>query len=570
MNSDLEKKWLVKSDNKVVGPFSTEQLEDLLFKRQVALIDEVRDMGHRWLYIREIPELKVMAEKVRVELDKRSEQTRTVQSPMNTNIRSVSQTAELHISDQTKNIATFTDVNVSTQDIAFKEVQLKTNQTNKISTVAQFASASDPNVKAEVHKDKKRTLIYMSGLFIFALVGIFGFYFVKKSNQEKLEKAMFTKVRKYIIYGADTKAVEVFQKLTVEQQALIMPDILQIFPKLDSEGIINLDESLKTLQKSSNLTALQKSQIEIVQFNKKLNLNNLNDAKGHLIRARDFDPDSEIVKENEAILNYLENQNKESSDQFLNLFTKYNKGRYLFGYTLNHFKKPEMTDVELMEKIERYLLTRIEFKKELVLSQIILALKTNNLAITNGFVNDFTNTPLMLTQAFKTPSLIYAGIYKIDKILPIFVKYKAQLPAKSAGIIELYLSLEKGDVHTAQKAYDQIKSLLSIAEKNNCDIAINSTLNRYSELIAIEKSAAADQLNIASHLALLKTKKENKNPNTQTDLTVLKSEKNLISLWADLIMMNDEAPEKMRSFLQLNSTNAEDFIPYIEAMGRLE
>ena len=60
MNTDYENKWLVKSDNKIVGPYSFDQIEDFLFKRQISLIDEVRDMNTRWLYIREVPEFKEM------------------------------------------------------------------------------------------------------------------------------------------------------------------------------------------------------------------------------------------------------------------------------------------------------------------------------------------------------------------------------------------------------------------------------------------------------------------------------------------------------------------------------
>ena len=80
MNSEYEKKWIVKSDSKILGPFSVEFIEELLYKRQISLIDEVRDMDQRWMYIREVPQFKQLVENVRIELDKKSEETKTIQA----------------------------------------------------------------------------------------------------------------------------------------------------------------------------------------------------------------------------------------------------------------------------------------------------------------------------------------------------------------------------------------------------------------------------------------------------------------------------------------------------------
>jgi adenylate kinase family enzyme len=77
-----------------------------------------------------------------------------------------------------------------------------------------------------------------------------------------------------------------------------------------------------------------------------------------------------------------------------------------------------------------------------------------------------------------------------------------------------------------------------------------------------------DVLNISSHMSLISLKKENKRKDVESNLQVLKKEKNLISTWTDLIQLNDEEPEKVKSYLLLNSTNTDDFIPYIDLKGR--
>lgn len=574
MNVEIEKKWLVKSDNKIVGPFSFEQLEDLLLKRQVALIDEVRDMNRRWLYIREIPELKDMVGRVRNEIDKKSEQTRTVQSLTQKHSETLTgaqtKTAELQNPELTHLPSTFTNVTVEAEDIAFDDVEIQEKPTRKKKNNPQFVLSSDPQIQKEMRQNKKNAVIIILSALILTFTIIVGFYFFKKITQEKAEHALFTKVRRYVIFGADAKAIEFFQKLPENLQAKVLPDILTLFPKLDADGLIHLDQALQQILKTPNLSSLQKSQIELIEFNKSLNLNNINEAKGHLIRAKDIEPESESVKENEAILSYLEGQNKNSSEQFLNLFKQQNKGRYLLGYGLNLLKKSQAADSDVIEKIERYLFTRIEFNKELILLQITLSLKNAKLKEAEQFIIDFTNAPIGMSQKFKIPGLTYSEIYKIEKIYPNYEKFSSQLNFKSKGLVAIYLNLEKGDGYAAQKKYEEIQSVLSNYEKTNAQIAIQAAFNRYAEMVVIEKTTTPDQLSTASHLLLLKMKKDNKSTDLNRNIEALKKEKNLISLWAELLQMNESEIDKIRNFLLLNSATADDFIPFIEAKGRLE
>lgn len=71
----------------------------------------------------------------------------------------------------------------------------------------------------------------------------------------------------------------------------MLPDILTEFIKLDTEGNINPDKSLQLIKQVPNLSPVQKSQIELIQFNKYLQLNKLKEAKGFLVNAMDLDLD---------------------------------------------------------------------------------------------------------------------------------------------------------------------------------------------------------------------------------------------------------------------------------------
>ena len=569
-NADYEKKWLVKSDHKIMGPFSTDILEELLFKRQIALIDEVRDMNQRWMYIREISELKSMAEKVRIELSKKSEETMTMQSGSTATVYQ----NEINMPSQDiSNVPTsFTGIDDEVQDISFNDVsipKLEIENKKPLQKKFQFVSKNDPKIQTEISVKNNKTIYLISAVVVSILISIVGIYFYKKNIQNKYEQSALMRIRKLTIYGADQKATEAFQKLPEHLQSRILPDILVLFLRLDNEGTINLEETLNLVEKKE-LNNQQRAQVELIQFNKKIALNEISIAKGHLIAAKDADPDSDIVKENEAILNYLDNQFKTSSEQFLNLFNSNNKGRHLFGMALNHLKEPSMSDNQLIEKIERYLSTRIEFKKELTFIRLYLGLKNENSNAIKNYTLDFLNTPVQLSSQFKIPGLVFSSIYKFDKIILYYEKIKQQLDPKLLALIELHLFLEKGDGYSAQKQYDSIQGRLSILERHNTQIAIQSVLNRYGEALAIEKVSQPAELNTASHLALLRLKKENKNSNFESNMNALKNEKNLISLWAELMSFNDNEYDKIKKFIQLNSTTAEDFLPVIEAKARLD
>ena len=559
----IEKKWLIKSDNKVVGPYSADQLENLLLQRQIALIDEVRDMHQRWLYIREVPELKEMTEIVRVELDKRSEQTRTFQSTSvsNTSTGTFSQTmtAESTSIDFTNfSNPAFTDVQVEAREIPFNEVEKKKivdverkNQQQK----HKFVFSADPVVAKDIGKAKRLRIYTLIFAVLFMIVTTASYSFYKKYSQEKIERALITKVRRLVLIGADTKAIIAYQQLPEVLQHKVLPDILTEFIKLDVEGVINPNKSLQLIKQIPNLSLVQKSQIELIEFNKYLQLNKLKEAKGFLVNAMDLDPDSDIVRENSAILSYLESQYKESSAQFLYLFNKLNKGRFLYGYALNHFKDPQISDLELLEKIERYFSTRVEYQKELTLVQIVLAIKIGNLAVANTYFSDFLKAPVRLSHKFKTSGLVSDIIYKIDKVIPYFDKAKGQLNLKSVVLAALFLNLEKKDAYAAQKIFDQTQAQLSLTDKLNSQIAIYSVLNKNSEMIALEKASDPTLLNLASHLSLFIAKNELKISDTEENLKNLKQQKNIISLWADIMAFKSDELDKIKTFTHNNLSN---------------
>lgn len=71
------KNWLVKSSTKILGPFTRDEVMSLLTRRQITIIDEVRQPEGRWNYIRENRHFKEIVKSLRYEQDHSREDTMT-------------------------------------------------------------------------------------------------------------------------------------------------------------------------------------------------------------------------------------------------------------------------------------------------------------------------------------------------------------------------------------------------------------------------------------------------------------------------------------------------------------
>lgn len=69
--------WLVKSLGHILGPYTTEELEEALRSQKVTLIDEVKQPKSRWKFIRETTELLPIVEEIRNSILQKKEATNT-------------------------------------------------------------------------------------------------------------------------------------------------------------------------------------------------------------------------------------------------------------------------------------------------------------------------------------------------------------------------------------------------------------------------------------------------------------------------------------------------------------
>lgn len=597
MQTAADRKWMIKSENKVLGPYSFDQIEDLLKKKQISLIDEVRDMDTRWMYIREAEALKAIVDEIREELARVDDHTKTYQTRTSQGLtKTGTVTQELMVENTKFEMPMFT--NVSVEDAEYTEedtaapvaaalpaaVPVKPLQPvpekTKTKAPPQYVSSADPVVHSQIRERSKLTLMILISILLGVIVIAGGSQFYQNKEKKKEEQQSIAAIRKYSLYGLENKVVEIFGNMSPEVQRQILPEIIPMIPKLDSVGYINGSQTISNLKSNPGVNDQRKALLDIVQFIQSLQDQDLKKARESLIRAKDLDPSSELIKENDAILSFYEGKFDNATKTFSELFQTAKKGRWLFGWAVSELSKATAnSEVEslLNHEITMYTDSHIDFKKELLLINMLLDKRTNREERFNNDYKSFVAMPLNFRQKFQVPLSVFGGIYSMFTLRPTFEKLKLFLSATPKLVVETHIKLELGEVSAAQTLYSTYNTLIEDpAERANLRLQLDYALKDYSAVVAQEKTLDISKLNTASHYVLLLAKQRAGNNSAATliddgitkHVNYLRTENNVLGLWAQLLAIAE--PAKKASFVQANSGAGEDFIPFLEIKGSSE
>lgn len=188
-NNQLTKNWLVKSSTKILGPFTREEVVVLLTRRQITIIDEVRQPEGRWNYIRDNRYFKEVVKSLRYEQDHSREDTMTSTSTIGT--ASITKTEAPVIADE------FTPTPVTpakappprSQKPDLKDVTPANGEAiprpHGGAATKSYGTLSDQRVQ---NKIQKQNVLLRGILFAIAVVAIVfvGFTYLKKEKRTDL------------------------------------------------------------------------------------------------------------------------------------------------------------------------------------------------------------------------------------------------------------------------------------------------------------------------------------------------------------------------------------------------
>ena len=567
----MDRKWVIKSDNKILGPYSFDQIEDLLKKKQISIIDEVRDMKNRWLYIRECPELQAIVEEIRLKLSKNDDHTRTVQT-RHSFTGTASKTQEINEFTTTNTPPkAFTDVSVGdVQDIDFsEEIILKPKDpVSKSILTQQYAHKSDPITQVELKQSSHHIKIALIGFFIVLAGGGYLTYHLKQKDKQQQEMATLGQLRKYYLFGLENKFIDLFSRVNANQQSQILPQVIPLWPKLDQAGLIQLKEQVSRIKLKAGLSTEQKAQLELVDFNNAMLLKDLKKARESIIKARDVDPANETAKENDAILSFSEGLYKNSSDLFLQLYKVNPKGRYLFGYAINELKLNRENDTYILDEVKKYSQKNYDYKKELLLIGLLVSKKLKLEDSFKSLYAEVVNFPIKFKDQFFISYSVAGSFYEGQHLVAVFEELQSYLSFNEKSEIEIHVRLENNEPVQAEKIYKNTQSSFAQnAQKMNTQISIDSGLKNYEKVLLSEKMIVSDQLNLAAQFSLIdaKLKLGLPEPEFSPQVSYFKNQGPFWATWVTLL--TEKVKNKEILYMQSNESSVSDLKIYLEAKG---
>lgn len=560
-----QNKWLIKSDYKILGPYSYEQVEDLIMKKQISLIDEVRDMDLRWTYVREVTDFKPLVEAVREEIDKKSDLTRTVQTSQN--LQRTSTGTEVSETLTGAHRLDFSQVELpavpnepsavpSSLEVTQKENGRKKNRLSSL-------GAAQVNEKPKLSFGLK---ILMAAIAIFLFIGG-GWYFNENSSQSKSERSIFQQIRKYNLYAQDDKTIELFKKLPLGSQDKILIDIIPLWVKLEAAGVLSSTHMLDLMFKGKVVGNERKSQYQLVKFNKAFNLGDIQNARDSLVKAIDLDPSAADVKENDALLSLSQKKYSDSARIFKNLYDNSNQGRYLYGFVLSQIYAKTINGPAAFEMLEKHVKSRVEFTKELLFLQIYL-IKKGLAGSADGYRDYFSlfvDFPHQMTKYFRLSSLVNRTSYNWEDLESLRQELLPLLDRRDGVLMAINFYLEKGEFSQAQDLFAKNQNILSESDRLNIDVALNYFKKTYQAALGI--SSESQKLALSSKLYLLMMHQENKSNSTLMIqyINLVVKDKQLFSNWALLMTAKmPEDKEQMKTLINSDRLYANEFLPYLE------
>lgn len=566
LEKNLEKKWLVKSENKILGPYNFDQIVDLMRKKQITMIDEVRDPETRWLYIRENAEYKNIVEEIRKEIDSKQENTKTYQS-ISKSFDDPMLKTKTDINNQ------FTDINLETKDISFVNEELSIPSETVVGVRVEKAKVygvqTDEAVQTKLNIFSNKIVLATIAAVVLVVSSVGGYVYIQKRNLQKQEEDLALQVKKYKYLGLYQKAVDAFTKLPDTTQKKLIPDLLEIFPLLDAAGQVK-SEDIKTL---TNLSTEQRSNVELIYFWESMQQQNYGQAQEFLVKATTLQPGSLLIKENEALLYYKKGQFLNSFNIFKSIFGAEKNGRYLLGmvisfYGLSNLERSQFSK-DLLSSLDKYTSTYFDYKKELLLAQISLALETNNELLYKISLKQFFNTPCKLSAHFTKPSLLAPNSYLWKDMNEIKAIVQKPLFGDDVILFQLHDYLEQGQLSAAtEHLSNNISRVANFQVREQMNLLLYNSQNRSREVVALEKGNKLDMNSELNHLILALNQIElDENVSVEPHLQFLASKQQVFFrdwlVLEQLIKKNSAA--EIKSFLKEHFITTQNFGPVFTA-----
>lgn len=417
-----DKKWLVKSANRVLGPFSLSEVIERVRQKQVAIIDEVRTPEQRWTYIRDSLLFLEVVKEIREEQAANSEntmnsKTATIQTRTMDMERSLTPTDSLLESVKE-------DLNVDVRELNSAAVVERSHAIGK-GDKPVYATTFDP--QREQQTKKVFVNLFFVILVIILAIGA-GFFGYKKYLDQKLTAQMKSRIQRVYYLksvGLYQKAYELYKTLPFD---VVSEDLeIEMWPIQIQNGNQPYairkaaEEKLKNPTKSN-----KKMELSIVVFLALMAENdpsNYPQAKKILQELIALDPNSDFLKINDALLDLRLNRMSEANKKLKSLIASSIWGYSLYARAqimISSVKRNLANDFTISNEINNFLSDVDEYFKskhlflvtDLKIFSYYILTRTNQNEQASKYLNELLDSPLQQDNLFSNEVLVDWSYYR--------------------------------------------------------------------------------------------------------------------------------------------------------------
>ncbi|MEQ1723297.1 MAG: hypothetical protein ABL930_08970, partial [Pseudobdellovibrio sp.] len=292
-----------------------------------------------------------------------------------------------------------------------------------------------------------------------------------------------------------------------------------------------------------------------------------------LVKATTLQPGSLLIRENEALLYFKKGQFLNSFNSFKAIFNQEKGGRYLLGmvqsyYGLSNLERSQLGK-DLLASLDKYTSTYFDYKKELLLGQISLALETNNELLYRVSLKQYFNTPCQLSAQFTKPILLAPNSYLWKDLNDVKSVVLKPLFGDDVILFQLHDLLEQGQLSTAtEHLSNNISRVGNLQNREQMNLLLYNSQNRNREVVALEKANHLDMSSELNHLLLAINKIElDENTNITSHLDFLASKQQVF--YRDWLMLEQlikkNSTNELKSFIKEHFITTQNFGPIFVA-----
>lgn len=401
-----EKNWLVKTSSRIMGPYTPSEIAQLLLKKHISIIDEVRSPKKRWTYIRETPIFLDVVQNLRKEQANTSEETASAGT------QTISKTAEVTRNDLTPTPLVITEVtpkalpdeeNKVMETIAVKDVTPIVDTIPHIEPEKSFGSEDDNRLQQVIREKSKNFNLMLWGVVGILVLSV-GFFIVNKMRAPTMDqKKLIERALRYKSLHLYSQSLDAYKKAQVikEPDFKTQLEMGLVLVQLEKQSLATRRVFISAMSDSSMPPEQRVDALIGVGLSYMLE-NDLKMAQDYYQKALSFDPNNVPAQLNIAFLEIRKGDVGKAAELMKKILpsAKYDYADNLGKAVLIAEQKKAHANEEMLRELSSYIKESKPWRKEIALLLAYAYTLEKNFTALNDVLKTIIDLPIRQSKDF--------------------------------------------------------------------------------------------------------------------------------------------------------------------------